>query len=89
MVLTILSLAWRVDFNLTLPSFEPLLAGLRNLLELSRQAKQNGREPRFAFISSISVFRGTSHYEEVITKCTDAKDFGGLLRFGSCTRSSH
>ncbi|TFK84744.1 acetyl-CoA synthetase-like protein [Polyporus arcularius HHB13444] len=57
---TVIHNAWRVDFNLTLPSFEPLLAGLRNLLELSRQAKQNGREPRFAFISSISVFRGYS-----------------------------
>ena len=48
-----------MDFNLTLASFEPLLAGVRNLLELCQQAKQNGHPPHFAFISSISVFRGT------------------------------
>ncbi|RPD63492.1 acetyl-CoA synthetase-like protein [Lentinus tigrinus ALCF2SS1-6] len=57
---TIIHNAWRVDFNLTLPSFEPLLAGVLNLLKLCQQTKQNGRAPHFAFISSISVFHGYS-----------------------------
>ncbi|KAI0712724.1 acetyl-CoA synthetase-like protein [Cerioporus squamosus] len=52
--------AWRVDFNLTLPSFEPLLAGVRNLLELCQRGKEAGRKAHFTFISSISVFRGYS-----------------------------
>ncbi|KAI0743082.1 acetyl-CoA synthetase-like protein [Daedaleopsis nitida] len=48
--------AWRVDFNLTLSSLEPLIVGVRNLVALC----QNGaRAPKMTFVSSISVFRST------------------------------
>ncbi|KAI0769296.1 acetyl-CoA synthetase-like protein [Trametes elegans] len=44
---------WRVDFNVTLPSFEPLVAGARNLLELALNSPLSGG-PRTLFVSSIS-----------------------------------
>ncbi|TVY78270.1 Non-canonical non-ribosomal peptide synthetase FUB8 [Lachnellula suecica] len=43
--------AWRVDFNLTLPSFEDNLCSIKHLINLS--AKSTLR-PRIVFISSIS-----------------------------------
>jgi thioester reductase-like protein len=44
--------AWRVDFNLTIESFEPQIHGVRNLLELSSKSQ---RRPPLVFISSIST----------------------------------
>ncbi|KAI0687627.1 acetyl-CoA synthetase-like protein, partial [Cerioporus squamosus] len=60
--------AWRVDFNVALPSFEPLIAGARNLLELALDSPLPGG-PRMLFVSSISSLRnhaGTSPAEESI-----------------------
>ncbi|KUJ09297.1 uncharacterized protein LY89DRAFT_690344 [Mollisia scopiformis] len=44
--------AWKVDFNLTLESFEPQIQGVRNLLDFS--TKSTKRTP-VIFISSIST----------------------------------
>lgn len=45
--------AWKVDFNLTLDSFEAVhIAGIRNLLDLSAKCAVR---PRVVFISSIST----------------------------------
>ncbi|KAF8597331.1 acetyl-CoA synthetase-like protein [Ceratobasidium sp. AG-I] len=44
--------AWQVDFNLSLPSFEPSICGARNLLDLALAADPH---PRFVFISSVSA----------------------------------
>ncbi|OCH89652.1 acetyl-CoA synthetase-like protein [Obba rivulosa] len=56
-VTTIIHNAWRVDFNLALTSFEPLVAGMRNLIDLSLGSpKPQG--PRITFISSISSLFG-------------------------------
>lgn len=46
--------AWRVDFNLTLSSFEPLIAGLSHLIDLSL-ASPRPSPPPILFTSSISV----------------------------------
>lgn len=46
--------AWQIDFNLSLPSFEPHLQGIRSLIEFASRARQ---QPGIFFISSIaSVF---------------------------------
>ncbi|KDQ07664.1 hypothetical protein BOTBODRAFT_139808 [Botryobasidium botryosum FD-172 SS1] len=46
--------AWHVDFKLTLPSFEPLIRGARNLIDLAL-ASPHPTPPRVLFTSSISV----------------------------------
>ncbi|TFK88243.1 acetyl-CoA synthetase-like protein [Polyporus arcularius HHB13444] len=60
--------AWRVDFNVALPSFEPLIAGARNLLDLALNSPLPGG-PRILFVSSISSLRnhqGSFPAEETI-----------------------
>ncbi|KAL4734941.1 hypothetical protein BDV11DRAFT_174302 [Aspergillus similis] len=49
--------AWAVNFNLSLSSFEPQLAGVVNLLNL---ASCSSRSPELFFISSISSVMGHS-----------------------------
>ncbi|KAJ5323083.1 NRPS-like enzyme [Penicillium brevicompactum] len=49
--------AWPVNFNQSLASFEPHLAGVRRLLNF---AAQSAREPEFHFISSVSTVTGQS-----------------------------
>ncbi|KAL1943361.1 hypothetical protein VTO73DRAFT_4436 [Trametes versicolor] len=51
--------AWRVDFQVSLQSFEPLLAGARNLLDLALHSPLPGG-PRVLFVSSISSLRNYS-----------------------------
>ncbi|GBE89735.1 acetyl-CoA synthetase-like protein [Sparassis crispa] len=46
--------AWRVDFNLSLSSFEPLIAGVRNLINLSA-GSPSSTGPRILFVSSMGV----------------------------------
>ena len=54
----ILHVAWPVNFAINLQSFEPHLAGLKNLLDLSLAVKRS--EPaRFFFASSISTAENT------------------------------
>ncbi|RPD79489.1 acetyl-CoA synthetase-like protein [Lentinus tigrinus ALCF2SS1-7] len=50
----ILHNAWRVDFKLTLASFEADLLGLRNLIELAVQSPY-GEAPKLQFVSSIGI----------------------------------
>lgn len=45
---------WRVDFNLGLSSFEPNVAGVRNLINFALKSKLP-TPPRFIFISTIAV----------------------------------
>ncbi|KAI0633130.1 acetyl-CoA synthetase-like protein [Trametes polyzona] len=51
--------AWRVDFQVSLQSFEPLIAGARNLLDLALHSAVPGG-PRVLFVSSISSLRNYS-----------------------------
>ncbi|KAJ3994751.1 putative aminoadipate reductase [Lentinula boryana] len=44
--------AWRLDFNLSLSSFEPHVRGMRNLIDLARSS-QNALSLRFVFTSSV------------------------------------
>ncbi|KIK67018.1 hypothetical protein GYMLUDRAFT_37049 [Collybiopsis luxurians FD-317 M1] len=46
--------AWRLDFNLSLSSFEPHIRGTRNLIDFAR-ASQFALSTRFLFTSSISA----------------------------------
>ncbi|TFK78258.1 hypothetical protein K466DRAFT_507571 [Polyporus arcularius HHB13444] len=50
--------AWRVDFNVSLPSFEPLIAGARKLLDFALESAVSGG-PRVLFVSSISAIIST------------------------------
>ena len=54
--------AWPVDFNLALPSFEPQIAGLRNLIEFSAGAEHR---PPILFTSTIGeVGNWPKHYPD-------------------------
>ncbi|OBZ65571.1 Polyketide synthase HetM [Grifola frondosa] len=55
-VTNIIHNAWQVDFNLTLSSFEPLIAGVRNLVQFSLDSARS-TPPSILFISSISVLQ--------------------------------
>ncbi|KAG7447195.1 acetyl-CoA synthetase-like protein [Guyanagaster necrorhizus] len=45
--------AWRVDFNLTLPSFEPNIEATRNLINFALDSKHS-TGTRFVFVSSVT-----------------------------------
>ncbi|KIJ18039.1 hypothetical protein PAXINDRAFT_97557 [Paxillus involutus ATCC 200175] len=49
--------AWRLDFNLSLSSFEPNVRGTRNLIDLALSSKRSSK-PRFLFTSSIASAQG-------------------------------
>lgn len=49
--------AWRVDFNLSLPSFKPLVRGVRNLINLSL-ASPFPKPPPVVFVSSVGALAG-------------------------------
>ncbi|KAF5361117.1 hypothetical protein D9758_009087 [Tetrapyrgos nigripes] len=51
----IMHIGWRVDFNVSLSSMEPLLKGTRNLVDLALGSTHRA-PPQFVFISSQSVF---------------------------------
>ncbi|KAF8192961.1 putative aminoadipate reductase [Pholiota molesta] len=52
-VTTIIHNAWRLDFNLTLSSFESNVQGTRNLIDLARSSS-NAASLKFLFTSSVS-----------------------------------
>ncbi|TFY78273.1 hypothetical protein EWM64_g5737 [Hericium alpestre] len=59
--------AWRVDFNFSLASFEPLILGVRHLIDLSLSATcLDGA--RFIFTSSVAVLRSKPINRVVIFK---------------------
>ncbi|KAF9070475.1 putative aminoadipate reductase [Rhodocollybia butyracea] len=64
--------AWRLDFNLSLSSFEPHVRGVRNLIDLAR-ASRYAASLRFLFTSSIGSAQSWNssvlgpYPEEVIT----------------------
>ncbi|KAF4568263.1 putative NRPS-like protein biosynthetic cluster [Pleurotus pulmonarius] len=51
--------AWKVDFNLSLLSMEPLVAGTRHLVDLAL-ASPHASTPKFVFVSSVGVFSSNS-----------------------------
>ncbi|KAI8996240.1 acetyl-CoA synthetase-like protein [Trametes punicea] len=53
---SVLHIAWRVDFNVTLPSYEPLIAGARNMLDLALKSPLPGG-PSVLFFSSVASMR--------------------------------
>ncbi|CAA7263093.1 unnamed protein product [Cyclocybe aegerita] len=56
-VTSIIHIAWRLDFNLTLSSFEPHVRGTRNLIDFVRQGP-NASNVRFVFTSSVGSALG-------------------------------
>ncbi|KIJ29950.1 hypothetical protein M422DRAFT_268620 [Sphaerobolus stellatus SS14] len=62
-VSSILHNAWRVDFNLSLASFEPNVKSVRNLLVFSLTSPRP-QPPKFIYTSSIGVFNNTSEVQE-------------------------
>lgn len=53
-----IKIAYRVDFNLTLTSFEPNIKTIRQLIDLSLSSPRPS-PARILFISSIGVLRST------------------------------
>ncbi|KAI0060400.1 acetyl-CoA synthetase-like protein [Artomyces pyxidatus] len=53
-VTSIIHNAWRLDFNLSLTSFEPLVSSVRNIVDLSLESSRH-ISPPILFISSIAV----------------------------------
>ncbi|KAI0031502.1 acetyl-CoA synthetase-like protein [Vararia minispora EC-137] len=53
-VTTIIHNAWRVDFNVNLSGFEPLIAGVRRIIDLAANAPVPSGA-RVLFVSSVSV----------------------------------
>ncbi|KAI0050773.1 acetyl-CoA synthetase-like protein [Auriscalpium vulgare] len=56
-VTSIIHNAWRVDFNVSLASFEPLIAGVRNLIDMALSSPHDSLPP-ILFTGSISVVPG-------------------------------
>ncbi|KIJ53176.1 hypothetical protein M422DRAFT_775837 [Sphaerobolus stellatus SS14] len=56
-VTSIIHCAWRVDFNLSLASFEPAIRGVRKMVNFCLQSTAVS-PPRFVFLSSVSVSYG-------------------------------
>lgn len=54
--------AWKVDFNLSLSSFEPHIRGTRHLIDLALSGP-NPSSTRFVFTSSISSVQGWDRSE--------------------------
>ena len=52
--------AWRLDFNLSLVSFEPNIKAIRNLVDLALDAKQRSTL-RFVFTSTIGTAQTWDH----------------------------
>ena len=52
---TVSLIAWRVDFNLSLPSFEVDLKGVRNFIELALSSPYD-IPPKINFVSSVGIF---------------------------------
>lgn len=46
---------WHVNFNLSLASFEPHIAGVKNLIRLGAEHEGRGTPLRFFFTSSVGV----------------------------------
>lgn len=61
--------AWRLDFNLALPSFEGNIRGTRNLIDFARSSR-HASTLRFLFTSSVSSAqswdRGKGPYPEEV-----------------------
>ena len=51
------SLAWRVDFNLSLQSFETAIHGVRCLVDFSLESPLK-IPPKIVFLSSVGVYHG-------------------------------
>ncbi|CAN8105946.1 unnamed protein product [Discula destructiva] len=54
--------AWPVNFNLSLPSFEPHIGGVVNLVNLA-QTSERGIKPAVFFSSSVSTVQGGRRFE--------------------------
>jgi len=50
-------LAWRVDFNLSLSSFEPAIRGVRHIIDLAL-GSLHPTPPRVMFTSSVGNVKG-------------------------------
>ncbi|KAL8952684.1 MAG: hypothetical protein Q9222_001421 [Ikaeria aurantiellina] len=76
----IIHCAWPVNFQINLQSFEPHIAGVRNLLELSMARKS---EPaHFIFCSSITAALGAPAHTTVEESPIDDLSFSSSLGYG-------
>ncbi|KAJ6534661.1 putative aminoadipate reductase [Mycena vulgaris] len=64
-VTIIIHAAWRLDFNLTLQSFESNIQGTTNLIKMA-QASRHASSLRFLFTSSISSVQGWNPTEGLV-----------------------
>lgn len=71
--------AWRLDFNLTLPSFESLVASTRNLIDFASAAEH---QVKFLYTSSVSVASGWKHGKVPESVLSDAS-VTGMAGYGA------
>ncbi|KAL7278804.1 hypothetical protein ACG7TL_007815 [Trametes sanguinea] len=77
-VTAILHNAWRVDFNVMLPSYEPLIAGARNLIDFALGSPLPGG-PSLLFVSSVASM--TNYSSDV--PVPEVLDLGPELALGT------
>ena len=66
-------IAWRVDFNIGLSGFEPLIVGMRRLMDLAASSTSPGGA-RLLFVSSVSVLLSTcTSFASAILQVTDTE----------------
>lgn len=65
----IIHAAWRVDFNLTLSSFEPNIEATQNLINFALDSK-NSRATRFVFVSSITSVQSWTGKAGIVPEST-------------------
>ena len=76
-VTVIIHNAWRLDFNLSLASFESQVRGTRNLIDLALSSPQRAAV-RFVFTSSIATLASWDKKEKVPEEpLSDGKWSGG------------
>ncbi|KAF8154617.1 hypothetical protein B0H34DRAFT_783775 [Crassisporium funariophilum] len=77
-VTCIIQNAWRVDFNVSLSSLQPLIAGTRRLIDFALGSPQR-KPPRLLYVSTLGIFMnwtGTIIPEEPCTRPTSAVGLG-------------
>ncbi|KAF8585451.1 acetyl-CoA synthetase-like protein [Ramaria rubella] len=63
-VTTIIHNAWRVDFNLSLASYEPAIGGVRNMIDLALRSPHTS-PPGVMFISTIGIIKSWANIPPV------------------------
>ncbi|KAK7050236.1 acetyl-CoA synthetase-like protein [Favolaschia claudopus] len=76
-VTTIIHNGWQVNFNISLSSMEPLVAGTRNLVDFALSCTHTV-PPRFVFVSTAGIFRNLDTKVALEERLSDPRVAVGL-----------